>query len=227
MMSAFRISLSVLMLIVAVAVAGDGPSQAGPRARQEVVKMLPKPRTEGGMPLMEALKKRRSTRQFGDRALSDETLSNLLWAAFGINREDGRRTAPSAVNWQEIDIYVITADGAWLFDAKAHALKRVVDKDLRALAGTQAFVRTAPVNLIYVADYSRMGRNVAEADRIETAAADTGFIGQNVYLFAASEGLATVVRGLIDRPALSKALGLRDDQRITLGQSVGYPKAVE
>lgn len=189
--------------------------------------MLPKPRTEGGMPLMEALQKRRSTRQFSDRALSDQTLSNLLWAAFGVNREDGRRTAPSALNWQEIDIYVIKADGGWLFDARAHALKRVVDKDLRALAGTQAFVKTAPVNLIYVADYSRMGRKVAEADRIETAAADTGFIGQNVYLFAASEGLVTVVRGLIDRPALAKALGLRDDQRIVLGQSVGYPKVAE
>jgi nitroreductase len=187
--------------------------------------MLPKPWTEGGMPLMEALRKRRSTREFSGRPLSDQTLSNLLWAAFGVNREDGGRTAPSALNWQEVDVYVIRADGAWLFDARAGALTRVTNQDLRALAGTQGFVKTAPVNLLFVADYARMGRNVPEADRIETAAADAAFISQNVYLFAASEGLATVVRGLIDRPVLAKALGLRDDQRIVLGQSVGYPKA--
>ncbi|KPK49317.1 MAG: nitroreductase [Planctomycetes bacterium SM23_25] len=186
---------------------------------------LPKPKTEGGMPLMEALSKRQSSRQFAERKLPDQLLSDLLWAAFGVNRPDGRRTAPSAVNWQEIDVYVAMADGLWLFDAKAHDLKPVLKTDIRALTGTQRFVRQAPVNLIFVADFARMGRRQAEADKVFYSAADTGFISQNVYLFCASQGLATVVRGMVDRPALAKTMGLRQDQRIILAQSVGYPPA--
>ena len=186
---------------------------------------LPKPRTEGGMPLMETLKKRHSSRQFDARPLPDQVLSDLLWAACGVNRPDGRRTAPTAVNWQEIDVYVARADGLWLFDAKAHDLKLVVDRDLRALTGRQAFVKDAPVNLVFVADLSKMGRPGPEADKMVYAAADTGFISQNVYLFCASEGLATVVRGSVDKPALAGAMNLREDQRIILAQSVGYPHA--
>jgi len=183
---------------------------------------LPKPKPEGGLPLMEALKKRQSSRQFADRALPDQVLSNLLWAACGINRDDGRRTAPSAMNRQEIDVYVAKADGLWLFDAKAQDLKLVLGKDLRALTGKQDFVKDAAVNLIFVADFARMGGNTPDADKVFYSAADTGFISQNVYLYCASEGLATVVRGMVDRPALAKAMALRDDQRITLAQSVGY-----
>jgi nitroreductase len=186
---------------------------------------LPKPRTQGGMPLMEALKNRRSSRQFSDRALPSQVLSDLLWAAFGVNREDGRRTAPSAVNWQQIDLYVAKADGLWLFDARAHDLRLVLQKDLRAQTGTQAFVKDAAVNLVYVADYAKMPAQMAETDKAFNSACDTGCIAQNVYLFCASEGLGTVVRGLVDKPALAKAMGLRDDQRIMLAQSVGYPPA--
>ena len=186
---------------------------------------LPKPRTEGGMPLMEALRNRHTARQFSDRKLSDQTLSDLLWAACGVNREDGRRTAPTAMNRQEIDVYVARADGLWLYDHKGHALQPILDKDLRALTGTQGFVKDAPVNLIFVADFSRMGKGGAEADKVFLSAADTGYVSQNVYLFCAGEGLATVVRGLVDRPALAKAMGLRPDQRIILAQSVGYPPA--
>jgi len=142
----------------------------------------------------------------------------------GINRpESGKRTAPSAVNWQEINIYVSTAEGLYLFDAQAHALTLVAAQDIRALTGLQPFVKDAPVNLVYVADFARMGLG-SEADKTFYSAADTGFISQNVYLYCASEGLATVVRGLVDREALSKAMGLRPDQRITLAQSVGYPR---
>lgn len=183
---------------------------------------LPAPQTEGGKPLMQALKERKSTRSFSSKELSSQVLSNLLWAAFGINRSDGRRTAPSAVNWQEIDIYVTTTQGCYLYNAKEHSLQPVVPGDIRAATGSQSFVAEAPVNLVYVADFSKMsGQNEQKAI---TSGADTGFISQNVYLFCASEGLATVVRGMVDKEALAKALNLRPEQRVTLAQTVGYPK---
>jgi nitroreductase len=184
---------------------------------------LPKPQTDGGRPLMEVLKERKSTREFSSRELPDEILSNLLWAAFGINRPDGRRTAPSAMNRQEIDVYVITAKAAWLYDAKAELLKPVAAGDLRALAGTQEWVKEAPLNLVFIADTARMGGGDEES-KVLYSGADTGFISQNVYLYCASEGLATVVRASVDKPALSKALGLRPEQKIILAQTVGYPK---
>ena len=183
---------------------------------------LPTPQTSGGRPLMQVLKERKSVRDFGPEPLSRQTISNLLWAAWGVNREDGRRTAPSASNRQEIDVYVVMADGAYLYDAQANALKLVAPADLRKLAGTQAYVAGAPVNLIYVADTAKLGGD--DAARLATANADTGFIAQNVYLFCASEGLGTVVRGSVNRDDLGKALNLRAGQRITLAQSVGYAK---
>jgi len=205
----------------AMSVSGSRPAAA---ASRPVAARLPKPKTDGGMPLMDALSKRHSSRQFADRKLTDQVLSNLLWAAWGVNRNDGRRTAPSAVNWQEIDVYVAMADGLWLFDAKAHDIRHVSPNDIRALTGKQAFVKDAPVNLIFVADLAKMGKGGSEADKALNFGADTGFISQNVYLFCAAEGLATVVRGMIDRPELAKAMGLREDQRIVLAQTVGYPR---
>jgi nitroreductase len=185
---------------------------------------LPPPQTDGGRPLMQVLKDRGSSRNFSPEKLPIQVLSNVLWAAFGVNRPDsGGRTAPSANNSQDMDIYVATADGLFLYDAKANLLKPVLAEDIRALTGRQPFVKEAPVNLIYVSDLSKMTR-AAPGDREFYAAAHTGFISQNVYLFCASEGLATVVRALMDRPALAKAMGLRPDQRITLVQTVGYPK---
>jgi nitroreductase len=183
---------------------------------------LPPPQTEGGRPLMQVLKDRKSTRDFRSDKLSPQTLSNLLWAGFGINRPDGRRTAPSASNRQEIDIYVVTADGLYVYDAKGNRLNAVLSDDIRAKTGTQPFVKDAPVNLVYVADLAKAGTESAERDMY--VAADTGFIAQNVYLYCASEGLATVVRGSIDRRALSSAMRLRLDQRIILAQTVGYPQ---
>lgn len=186
---------------------------------------LPPAKTEGGRPLMDALKARHSVREFAPDALPPQVLSNLLWAAFGVNRPDGRRTAPSARNWQEIDIYVVTAEGAYVYDAKANALKGVAPGDHRAKTGVaaQAFVGTAPLNLVYVADLAKTGQG-SETERDMFTSADAGFVAQNAYLFCASEGLAVVVRGLIDRPALAKALNLRADQRIILAQTIGYPK---
>ncbi len=183
---------------------------------------LPSPQTDGGKPLMQVLKNRVSARAFSAEKLSAQTLSNLLWAAFGISRPDGRRTAPSARNWQEIDIYVASADGLFLWDAKKNTLQPILSEDIRALTGTQAYVKDAAVNLIFVADLSKA--TGGGWDQNSEIAADTGFISENVYLFCASEGLATVVRGLIDRPALAKTMKLRPDQRITLAQSVGHPK---
>ncbi len=185
---------------------------------------LPTPQMSGGMPLMQALKERKSSREFSPKQLPARVLSNMLWAAFGINRsETGRRTAPSSSNCQDIDIYVATADGLYLYDAEAYVMKLVVSEDIRSLTGSQDFVKVASVNLVYVSDFSRLGDR-PEDSKYRIARLDTGFISQNVYLFCASEGLATVVRGRVDIPALSKTMKLRPDQKITLAQSVGYPK---
>jgi nitroreductase len=183
---------------------------------------LPTPQTTGGKPLMQILKERKSVRDFGPEQLSRQVLSNLLWAAWGINREDGRRTAPSASNRQEIDVYVVMADGAYIYDAKANALKPVAPNDVRKLAGTQPYVADAPVNLIYVADTAKLGGD--DPARMAMSNANAGFIAQNVYLFCASEGLGTVVRASVNRADLGKALNLRAEQRIVLAQSVGYAK---
>lgn len=191
-------------------------------AKTETIK-LPEPQTEGGMPLMQALNQRKTSREFSTKSLPDQVLSNMLWAAFGINRSDGKRTAPSAMNMQETDIYVATAKGLYLYDPKANSLIPKLDQDIRAKTGGQPFVKDAPVNLVYVADYAKMSRG-SDEDKNFYSVVDTGFISQNVYLFCASEGLATVVRGYVNRPALAKAMNLRNDQKIILAQTVGYPK---
>ena len=214
--SAYRMAplvLAVLLLWPAFILAQD----------LKAIQLL-EPQMDGGRPLMRVLKDRVSSRSFRPDKLPMQTLSNLLWAAFGVNRPaSGGRTAPSASNSQEMDIYVAMADGLFRYDAKASLLKPVLPDDIRALTGRQSFVTDEPVNLIYVADLSKMPRASAE-DRDSYAAAHSGFISQNVYLFCASEGLATVVRASIDRPALARAMRLRPDQKITLAQTVGYPK---
>ena len=185
---------------------------------------LPVPQTEIGKPLMQTLKLRQSSRVFDTKALPPQELSNLLWAAFGINRpESGRRTAPSAMNWQEIDVYVAMQEGLYLYDAKSNSLKAVLSKDLREASGKQPFVKDAPLNLIYVADATKM-KNASEQDQMFYGAADVGFIAQNVYLYCASQGLVAVMRGLVDRPVLAKAMNLRPEQKVMFSQTVGYPK---
>jgi len=184
---------------------------------------LPRPDMTGGMPLMQALQARHSTRAFGSQPLSPQVLSNLLWAASGVNRPaSGQRTAPSAHDWREIDVYVTTADGAFRYDPPSHTLKPIVAGDIRKLTGVQDYVATAPLNLVYVADLERMSGASAE-DKAFYSATDAGFIAQNVYLYCASAGLAAVVRGLIDRDTLGATLRLDSHQRIILAQSVGYP----
>lgn len=184
---------------------------------------LPKPQLDGGKPLMQVLGERKSTRSFSSQKLPEQVLSNLMWAAFGISRPDGRRTAPSASNRQEVDIYVITPEGAYVYDAKDHILAAVAAVDLRAQAGTQDYAKEAPVNLVYVADTAKMTKGTEEQTAM-IAGADTGFISQNAYLYCASQGLATVVRASVNRAELAKALKLRPEQKIILAQTVGYAK---
>lgn len=190
----------------------------------KAIKLLA-PQTDGGKPLMQALKERKSSRVFSDKKLPLQVLSNLLWAAFGVNRTEGKsgkRTAPSASNAQEIDIYVALQEGLYLYDAKENILKPVLAKDIRAAAGRQKFTADAPVNLIFVADLSKRTRG-SRGSKDFYAAVDTGFISQNVYLFCASEGLATVVLGYVDKALLSKEMNLKGNQDIILTQPVGYP----
>jgi SagB-type dehydrogenase family enzyme len=194
---------------------------AGLRAQEPKTVPLPKPQIVGGKPLMQALNERMSRREFSPEKLPQQVLANLLWAAFGVNRADGRRTAPSASNMQELEVYAVMADGVYLYDAKAHALQLHLKQDLRAATGSQPWIATAPLNLLYVADYTKMGQRSEETKRVDSGT-DSGFIAQNVYLFCASEGLATVVRGGIERPAVEKALKLRPDQHVVLAQTVGY-----
>jgi len=208
--------LPTVVVLLALALAARGVAQ------ELTPVSLPAPQTDGGKPLMQALKLRASARAFAPDPLPPQTLANLLWAAWGINRpQEGKRTAPSARNWQEIDLLVVNATGAYLYDAAGNALKPLAAGDFRALTGMQDFVKDAPVNLLLVADKSRMQ---GAQDPQPMAYADAAFIAQNVYLFCASEGLAVVVRASFDGPALAKALKLKDTQLIVLAQTIGFPK---
>ena len=183
---------------------------------------LPPASTQGGMPLLDALAKRRSAREFAPDPLPLPLLSGLLWAAWGRNRPEGGRTAPSAINCQEIDLYVALPAGAYRYDADAHALHLVSDSDVRRVTGYQDFVDDAPLDLVFVADHGRM-KMVPAGDRQSYSAVAAGAIAQNVYLFAAAHGLATVLRAWIDRNAIADALGLSHDQHVVLSQTGGYP----
>jgi nitroreductase len=183
---------------------------------------LPPPRSEGGQPLTAVLKLRRSTRAYADRPLPMQVLSDLLWAGFGVNRPSGDRTAPYWRHVMVMDIYLAMADGVWIYEPKAHALLLHVKDDVRAQTGLQDFVAKAPLNLVYVAHGERMTDVPAEERRLY-ASVDAGFIGQNVYLFCASEGLATVFRGSVEHAKLARALHLPDQQFVTFAQTVGYP----
>ncbi len=186
------------------------------------IKLLP-PKMDGGKPLMQALKERKSVREYSSRELTPQVLSDLLWAACGINRPDsGGRTAPTAKNMQAIDLYVVKSEGVYLYDAKTHMLMPVLAGDIRELTGKQPFVKEAPVNLVFVGNLSKMsGMSAGDADFY--AAADTGFASENVYLYCASANLVTVVRGWVDKERLAKAMKLGPDKRIVLAQTVGYP----
>lgn len=185
---------------------------------------LPAPQTDIGNNLMQALKNRQSARTFIDKPLPMQELSNLLFAAYGINRpEAGKRTAPSAMNWQEYDIYVVMKEGAFIWDASKNLLNPVAAGDLREATGVQSFVKSASVNLVYVADLKKVSRAESDDSKLFVYT-DCGFIAQNTYLYCASAGIAARVRGLVDRDKLSKLLNLRPEQKIVLCHSIGYDK---
>jgi nitroreductase len=182
---------------------------------------LPAPETKIGKPLMECLQLRQSSRNFASTPLPVQELSNILWAAAGINRpENGKRTVPSAMDRQEVDIYVFLPEGTFLYDAKSHALQSIAAKDLREITGKQPFVKNAPLNLLYVADEKKM-KGGTEIQKAQWSSACAGCMLQDVYLYCASQGLAAVVRASFDGDALTKELKLRPEQKIILAQTVG------
>jgi len=180
---------------------------------------LPAPQTTGGKPLMQALAERKTTRSFRDQGLPMQTLSNLLWAAFGVNRPRDLkpglgRTAPSAMNRQEVELYVLLANGVYVYDAEANSLKSVAEGDARPKVGSGDATHAA-ATIVYVAPANN-----------DYAQVDVGFIGQNVYLFAASEGLNAwfyALHGAQDAAAVVGVLHLPADKRPLYAQSVGYP----
>ncbi len=230
---------------------------------------LPPPQKTGGMPLMEALNLRQTIRNIGDQPIPLQTLSNLLWGGFGVNRENGPRgkvgrTAPSGMNMQEIDIYVAMSQGVYLYEAIPHRLTPVVATDVRNMANRRPEAANAPVIFIFVADTDKRpaprpgtpppapGQPPSEKTPLPSALPkeakvppsatgtsqptgapptgvspsfgeiDLGFIGQNVYLFCASEGLAAWFH-MTDREGLAKAMNLREAQKVLAAQTVGYP----
>jgi SagB-type dehydrogenase family enzyme len=194
-------------------------------AQDSLVTKLLDPQLSRGKPLMQVLNERKSSREFSPQELPPQELSNILWAAFGINRpETGGRTAPSAMNMQEIDVYAVLANGLYRYEAKNHRLSKVHGDDIRALAGKQPFVKEAPLNIVLVADYSRTTKGTQDQKKLY-ANADAAYISENIYLYCASEGLATVVRASVDKQSLAKAMHLGPDQEIIFAQTVGYPKA--
>lgn len=187
---------------------------------------LPKPDMSLNMTLMTALQNRHSTREFSDKEISDSTLATVLWAASGINRpEEGKITAPSAVNAQDILVYVVRKDGAYLYLPKENALLKITDQDLRkAVAGPQEFAATAPVSLVLVSDHSRFPAEIPDAPKATMGAIDAGYVSQNVVLVCTALGLNNVPRMTMDAASLKKALNLTDQQDLLLNHQIGYPK---
>ncbi|SRR6056297_756071 len=185
---------------------------------------LPKPEKEGGKALMEALSERHSSRSYADKELSKQQLSNLLWAAFGVNRtESGKRTAPTSHDVRDIEIYAVMKKGAFLYLPEQNALKKVVDKDIRNVTGKQEFVKNAALNLVYVSDFSKYESDNEQALKM-TAGTHCGFIGQNVYLYCASEGLNSVFRAWIDNDLIHEKLNLPEHKHVIYSQTVGFSK---
>jgi Nitroreductase family len=185
---------------------------------------LPEPKLDPSKSLVQALKERKTTREYATENLPQQTLANLLWAALGINRPgSGKRTAPTAKNWQEIDVYVATTSGMYLYDPKGNALVPVVSGDIRSLTYTQVDrFKDAPVHLVYVADLAKTDGD--EGRKMMMVAMDTGFVAENVYLYCGTEGLNTGFRVSVDTEKLGQAMKLRPTQKIMAAQSIGLPK---
>lgn len=211
--------------ILAAAALAMTPILAAAQSQAQQPIGLPPPRADFGKSLAQALKLRRSLREYDPRPLSPQVLSELLWSAYGVNRPStADRTAPSWRHARETDVFAVMAEGVWRYDALKHVLVPHMAGDVRAQTGVQDFVGTAPLNLVYVSNAEHMS-GVSREEQHRFAAADVGFIGQNVYLYCASEGLACVFRASFDTDRLARTLGLGETQFIMFSQTVGYPKA--
>jgi len=227
-----RVLRSVFLLLVLLTAAAEDAAVPPPDPPKLEAIQLAAPRTDAGMPLMKALKERRSTRSYAETALTDRQLSELLWAANGVNRDDGKRTAPAALNRQAVDLYVVLPGGTYLFDALAHRLEPVKAGDFRKATGGQEFAARAALALVWVADLAKLSdlgeraRSVTETQKIRWALIAAGAQSQNAALYCASEGLGNVVRGSIDPDAFAAAVPLRPEQVVLFAQSVGVPGPV-
>jgi len=209
--------------ILSAAALAMAPTLAAAQTQQPIT--LPPPRDDFGKSLAQALKLRRSLREYDPKPLSPQVLSELLWSAYGVNRPaTADRTAPSWRHARETDVFAVMAEGVWRYDAIRHVLVPQLAGDVRAQTGVQDFVGTAPLNLVYVSNAEHMS-GVSREEQHRFAAADIGFIGQNVYLYCASEGLACVLRASLDTDRLARTLNLAETQFIMFSQTVGYPKA--
>ena len=171
---------------------------------------LPSPNRAGGVPLMQALNERKSVRSFSPQKIDEETLSNTLWSAVGVNKEDNKRTIPTALNKQNLDIYVLSEEGAFLYDALSHSLIKITDNDIRQK-------KDAPITLAYAIDKSKLNKDLYSAMHV-------GSSYQNVGLYCASFGLGNVVRGSFDKEKLEEDLKLPENIEIFVTQAIGYPQ---
>jgi SagB-type dehydrogenase family enzyme len=191
------------------------------------IKLL-KPALANDKLFMQAITERKSSRDFSDKELSLQDLSNCIWCAKGINRpEDGKRTSPSAINKQDIDVYAVLKQGIFLYDAIKNELTPVVSGDYRKSTGMQEWVSVAPLNIIYVSDLSKFSFAKEREAQVMTAAIDAGHCSQNVYLYGAAANLAVVVRTSIDKTKMAEIINLRSEQLVIAAQTVGYHKQAE
>lgn len=230
-----RHRLTTLTLFVAILAAAPllaqepsaqpAPPVAAQPAPPETIALDP-PRLDAGLPIMQALKNRHSGKEFADTKLTKQQLSEVLWAADGVNREDGHRTAPSAMSKYPIDIYAVLEEGIYLYNPAKHELTPVAQGDFRKQSATQDYAHTAPLNLVYVADFEKFSgvRDTSPEKMTEWACMESGAQAQNVYLYCASEGLASVFRVSIDKEQFGKAINVRPSQSIIAAQTVGHAK---
>lgn len=227
-MKSLVIAVLAVCFIASVSFAQTEATDAKPAVKLASIK-LAAPKLDKGMPLMQALSKRASNRSITDAKLTDQQLSEILWAADGKNRPDGHRTAPSAIAKYPVDIYAVLPQGVYLYDVAKHELAPVAEGDYRKQAGRQDFVYIAPLNLVYVADFDKFAAqprpaNLPDDQKMTWAAVEAGAMVQNVYLYCASEGLGSVIRGSLDGPAFLKVINARPSQRVICAQTVGHPK---
>jgi SagB-type dehydrogenase family enzyme len=213
----FMKKINVLVWLMAMSIATSF-------AADKVIK-LSKPNMNRPTTLMKAFSERKSTREYSSKELNNADLSDLLWAANGINRSDGKRTAPSAMDRNDVDVYVVLPDGVYLYDAKEHKLDLVSEGDYRAaVAGNgQDFVKSAPLSLVLVSELSRLGDTKNSQTQL-MGAVDVGIVSQNIALFCAGANLATVPRASMNRDLLKNALKLKDSQLLLINHPVGYFK---